>query len=90
MRQNAGARRSRNDGGLSARSPPQPAIMNRMPKFMLVIQGENWEDIDDTELRQPPSEGEPIETKYGKCLVTQVEPMPNNPTYMAKIVCRMS
>jgi hypothetical protein len=60
-----------------------------MPRFMLVIQGENWEDIDDAERPQPPGEGEPIETKYGKCLVSHVEPMPDNPAYMGKIVCRL-
>ena len=56
---------------------------------MLTIQGENWEDIDDAERPQPPREGEPIETKYGKCLVTHVEPMPDNPAYAGKIICRL-
>jgi hypothetical protein len=56
---------------------------------MLLIEGEGWQDIDDTERPQPPSEGEPIETKYGTCLVSHVEPMPDNPTYSAKIVCRL-
>jgi hypothetical protein len=60
-----------------------------VPRFMLMIKGEGWEDLDDTERSHAPSEGEPIETKYGTCLVTHVEPTPENPTYSAKIVCRL-
>jgi hypothetical protein len=35
-----------------------------------------------------PDEGEPIETKYGTCLVTHTEPQPNS-GYDGKIVCRL-
>jgi hypothetical protein len=61
----------------------------KVPRFMLMVQGPNWEDVEDVELPHPPSEGEPIETQYGKCLVTLVEPMPDNPSYSGKIVARL-
>jgi hypothetical protein len=56
---------------------------------MVTIHGKNWGDVDDVELAQLPSEGEPIETKYNKCLVTQVELSPESNQYTGKIVCRL-
>ena len=55
----------------------------------MMIQGKNWEDVDDVELPRLPTESEPIETKYGKCLVTHVELMPDSEQYAGKIVCRL-
>ncbi len=56
---------------------------------MILIQDENWEDVENVELSRLPGVGEPIETKYGKCLVTQVEPLPDSTQYAGKIVCRL-
>ena len=60
-----------------------------MPRFALVIEGVNWTDLDEIELSRAPSEGDPITTKYGTCLVTTVEPLPESPQFAAKIVCRL-
>jgi hypothetical protein len=48
-----------------------------VPRFMMMIQGQNWEDVDDVELPRLPSKGEPIEM------------MPDSEKYAGKIVCRL-
>ena len=56
---------------------------------MVTIEGPGWEDFQDMELPRPPSEGEPLETQYGKCIVTKVDPYPGSESYSGKIVCRL-
>ncbi len=58
--------------------------------FTVTIEGPGWEDFQDVELLGLPDEGEPIETKYGTCLVTHAELMPDGERYAGKIVCRTS
>ena len=58
--------------------------------FIVTIEGPGWKDLQDIELLRLPEEGEPIETKYGVCLVTQVERTPGIARYDGKIVCRFS
>ncbi|HKN93313.1 MAG TPA: hypothetical protein VJU60_03185 [Thermoleophilaceae bacterium] len=60
-----------------------------MARFALVIEGLNWTDLDEIEMSQPPAVGEPIGTKYGTCLVTRFEPLPDSPEYAGKITCRL-
>jgi hypothetical protein len=55
--------------------------------FTVTIEGMNWEDVAVIELPALPREGDRIETKYGTCVVTHAEPLPDNP-YAGKIVCR--
>ena len=57
-------------------------------KFIVTIEGPGWKDLQEIELTRLPDEGEPIETKYGVCLVTHVERTPGR--YDGKIVCRFS
>jgi hypothetical protein len=59
-------------------------------RFIVTIEGPGWKDTQDFELPQLPDEGEPIETKYGVCLVTHVEQTPDMKRYDGKIVCRLS
>lgn len=60
----------------------------RMQRFIVTIEGAGWSDVEDLELSAPPREGEPIETKYGTCVVTSVEP-PVAAGYEGKISCRL-
>ena len=59
-----------------------------MPRFVLTIEGPNWKDLDEIELSAAPTEGEPIGTKYGTCLVTKVEPAPQG-QFAGHITCRL-
>jgi hypothetical protein len=45
-------------------------------RLSVTIEGTGWEDFEDLELPRLPGEGEPLETKYGTCLVTQSEVLP--------------
>jgi hypothetical protein len=69
--------------------PIARAIIPLIQKFIITIEGPGWNDFEDVELPQLPDEGEPIETKYGTCLVTHVEQAPDLEKYDGKIVCRL-
>ena len=58
--------------------------------FIVTIEGPGWKDLQDIELPRLPDEGEPIETKYGVCLVTHAERTPGMQRYDGTIVCRFS
>jgi hypothetical protein len=58
-------------------------------RFIITIEGPNWEDLDEVELPQLPPEGETIETKYGTCLVTRSEALPDGGQHAGRIVCRL-
>jgi hypothetical protein len=58
-------------------------------RFTVIIEGSNWEDVEQVELPRLPSEGETIETKYGTCLVTSAEAEPDTGGHAGKIVCRI-
>jgi hypothetical protein len=62
--------------------------MRQMPRFILVIEGHGFQDIEDIELLSPPQDGDVVETKYGTCIVTGTEPMPDNDQFEGKITCR--
>jgi hypothetical protein len=64
-------------------------IMWLIKRFLITIEGPGWEDFEDVELLQLPGVGEPIETKFGTCLVTQTDSLPDTEAYEGKIVCRM-
>lgn len=59
-----------------------------MQRFTVKIEGTNWEDFEEIELPRLPDEGETIETKYGTCLVTSAEALPDAGQHAGKIVCR--
>ena len=60
-----------------------------MERFSVTIQGPGWEDLQDVELMRAPAEGDLIETRYGTCLVTKVEPAPDPEKYNGKVICRL-
>ena len=60
-----------------------------MQRYSVTIQGPGWEDLQDVELPRPPAEGDAIETRYGTCIVTEVDDAPNADSYSGKITCRL-
>lgn len=56
---------------------------------MVMIEGPGWTDLQDVELPRAPGEGDTIETRYGTCIVTKVDPAPNADSYSGKITCRL-
>jgi hypothetical protein len=56
---------------------------------MVTIEGPSWQDIQDMELPRAPALGGSIETRYGTCVVTKVEPSAQAEKYAGKIVCRL-
>ena len=60
-----------------------------MQRFAVTIQGPGWEDLQDLELPRAPDEGDAIETRYGTCVVTKVDPAPDADNYSGKITCRL-
>ena len=60
-----------------------------MQHFIVTIQGPGWTDYDELELPEPPAEGEPIETKFGTCIVTAADAPASTEDRDGKIVCRL-
>jgi hypothetical protein len=58
-------------------------------RYSVTIQGPGWEDLQDVEMPRAPAEGDAIETRYGTCIVTKVDPEPNADSYSGKITCRL-
>jgi hypothetical protein len=59
-------------------------------RFILTVEGPNLEEFEEIELLGPPSDGEPIETRYGTCVVTRTEPLPATSAFAGKIFVRMT
>jgi hypothetical protein len=59
-----------------------------MRRFTVTIEGSNWTDVQELELPVSPRAGDAIETRYGTCIVTRAEPLPDNEQYAGEIVCR--
>jgi hypothetical protein len=57
-------------------------------RFIITIEGYGWSDFEKIELPQLPSEGEPIETKFGTLLVERAEKTPGE-KYDGRIFCRL-
>jgi hypothetical protein len=58
-------------------------------RFTVTIEGPGWTDFDEVELPGPPSEGEPIQTKFGTCIVTEADPQASTEQHDGKIICRL-
>jgi hypothetical protein len=58
-------------------------------RFIVTIEGPRWEDRQEIELPRPPAEGDSIETRYGTCIVTEVDAASPPETRSGKIVCRL-
>ena len=63
--------------------------MLSVQRFIMEVEGPNFKDVNDVELPQLPREGEPIESKYGTCIVTHTELLPDSREYTGRIVCRL-
>jgi hypothetical protein len=61
-----------------------------MNPIIVTIEGSNFRDFEEAEVARLPQEGEPIETKYGTCVVTSVEALPQDDRFAGKVVCRLS
>jgi hypothetical protein len=57
-------------------------------RFTITIEARGWEDIQEIELPELPGEGDAIETRYGTCIVTRAESLPDSTNYAGRIVCR--
>ena len=62
--------------------------IGKVHRYIITIEGGNFEEIDKVELPAPPQPGEPIETNLGTCIVTSTESMPAESGYAGKIICR--
>ena len=60
-----------------------------MQRYIVTIQGRGFDDIEEMELLAPPEDGEVVETKYGSCIVTSTEPLPESNQFDGKIACRL-
>ncbi len=58
-------------------------------RFIVTIEGHGWTDSEEIELLQLPSEGEPIDTKFGTLPVERVEKTPDSEKYDGKVFCRL-
>jgi len=60
-----------------------------MKRFIVTVEGSNLTDIEEIELPALPSEGDPIETRFGTCVVVSTEVLSGPSVHQGKIVCRM-
>lgn len=60
-----------------------------MLRFSVVVEAPNWKDVQDMELPDAPGEGDTIETRYGTCVVTEVDLTPKSGGRAGTIVCRL-
>lgn len=60
-----------------------------MARFILTVEGSNFQELDEIELPRPPADGDPIETNVGTCLVLRTEPLDDSSQYSGRIVCRL-
>jgi hypothetical protein len=65
------------------------AIIARVKRFIVTIEGPGWQDLQDVELSELPPEGDTIETKYGTGFVTGAELLPDSGEHAGKIVVRL-
>jgi hypothetical protein len=60
-----------------------------MQQFIVTIEGHGFSDVEQIELLEAPDEGDPVETRYGTCIVTATELLSDNDSYDGKIACRL-
>jgi hypothetical protein len=58
-------------------------------QYIITIDGGAFTDFDEVELPQLPDDGDPLETKYGTCVVVGTEILPDDRRYDGKIFCRL-
>jgi hypothetical protein len=66
------------------------AIIGRaVQRFTITIEAPRWKDVQEVELPELPGEGDAIETRYGTCIVTRAEFLPDSTQYAGRIICRL-
>jgi len=60
-----------------------------LKRFVVTVEGPNLEDIEEIELPSLPQEGDPIETRFGTCVVVRTESVVDGSGHEGRIVCRM-
>jgi hypothetical protein len=60
-----------------------------LKQFILTVEGPNLEDLEEIELPGLPKEGDPIETRFGTCVVVRTESVADGSGHDGKIICRM-
>ena len=60
-----------------------------MDRILITIEGPGFQDREEAEVLGLPEEGEMIDTKYGPCVVTAVEQLPDSDKFSGKVACRM-
>jgi hypothetical protein len=56
-------------------------------RFIVTVEGLPLEEFEEIELPGLPVKGEPIETRYGTCVVTATEPVQDGGQYAGRIIC---
>jgi len=60
-----------------------------MQQFIVTIEGHGFTDVEEIELPRLPADGDPLDTKYGTCIVTATEPLLDHEHFEGKIACRL-
>ena len=60
-----------------------------MARFILTVEGSNFQEVDEIEFPRSPADGDPIETNLGTCLVLRTESLDDSSQYSGRIVCRL-
>jgi hypothetical protein len=60
-----------------------------LQRFILKVEGPNLEDSEEVELPQLPVVGEPIETRYGTCLIVETQSFDDDSAFAGQIICRL-
>jgi hypothetical protein len=60
-----------------------------LKRFVVTVEGPNLEDLEEIELPSLPREGDPIETRFGTCVVVRTESVTDSSGHEGRIVCRM-
>ena len=60
-----------------------------MERFILTVEGSNFQELDEIELPRSPVDGDPIETNLGTCVVVRTESLSDESQYAGRIVCRL-
>jgi len=60
-----------------------------LKRFVVTVEGPNLEDLEEIELPRLPQEGDPIETRFGTCVVVRTEAVVDASGHEGRIVCRM-
>ena len=71
------------------RGPSGEIDTSRVQHFIVKVEGLALEEVEEIELPVLPSAGEPIETRYGTCLIVRAEMFDEENRYAGEIVCRL-